>query len=87
MRIWVGIYIRLGIWRRGYVWGVVQVRRHLGFVMALRAGMGKGQRLLWAAFSGWTSELMWQEEQKIMGVESDRIERSSARVTKNDENR
>lgn len=43
MRIWIGIYVRLRVWRRGDVWRVFQVRRHLGFVMASRAGMGKGK--------------------------------------------
>lgn len=43
MRIWVGIYVRLRIWGRGDVWRVVQMRRHLGFVMVLRAGVGKGK--------------------------------------------
>lgn len=41
MRTRVGIYVRLRIWRRGNVWPVVQMRRHLGFVMVLRAGMGQ----------------------------------------------
>lgn len=37
MRIRVGIYVRLRIWRRRDVWRIVRVRRHLGFVMASRA--------------------------------------------------
>lgn len=41
--IWVGKYIRLRVRRRGDVWRVVQMRRHLGLVMALRVGMGKGK--------------------------------------------
>lgn len=40
MRVWVGIYVRLRIWRRRDVRRVVQVRRHLGFVMASRADYG-----------------------------------------------
>jgi hypothetical protein len=41
MRTWVGIYVRLGIWRRGNVWPVAHMRRHLVLVMVLRAGMGQ----------------------------------------------
>jgi hypothetical protein len=49
MRFRVGIYVRLRIWRRWDVWRVVQMRRHLVFVMVLRAGMGKDKD-----YSGWS---------------------------------
>lgn len=79
MRPWVRIYVRLRIWRRRDIWRVVKVRRHLGFVMALRAGMGKGKRLLWAGLCERMNELMWQEKSRRMGVENG--QESSAQVT------
>lgn len=79
--IWVGKYIRLRVRRRRDVWRVVQMRRHLGLVMALRDGMGKGKYYSGPGLSQRMNELMWQEKLKTMGVEKGKIGGSSIRVT------